>query len=56
MTRGERYQIRAKISMLLREANLFEDRQSEEGHKKAAQLRATAYMMNDELKASRRAA
>jgi hypothetical protein len=56
MTRGERYQVRAKISMMLREANLFEDRKTEEGRTKAAQLRATAYMMNDELKATGRAA
>lgn len=53
MTRGERYQIRAKISMLCREANLFEDRQTDEGRAKAQQLRATAYMLNDELKAAR---
>jgi hypothetical protein len=50
MTRGERYQVRAKISMLLREANLFEDRQSEEGRVKAQDLRREAYRMNDELK------
>lgn len=51
MTRGERYQVRAKISMLYREANLFEDRQSEEGRVKAADLRREANELNDGLKA-----
>jgi hypothetical protein len=51
MTRSERKQTRVKISMLLREANLFEDRQSKEGRIRAAQLRAVAYSMNDKLKA-----
>lgn len=50
MTRGERYQIRAKISMLYREANLFEDRQSEAGRVKARELRMEANKMNTELK------
>lgn len=56
MTRGERYQVRAKISMLHREANLFEDRQSEEGRVKAADLRREADTLNEGLKATRRAA
>jgi hypothetical protein len=51
MSTGERYQIRAKISMLFREANLFEDRQSEEGRTKARELRQQADEMNEELKA-----
>lgn len=51
MTVGERYQVRAKISMLYREANLFEDRQSEEGRMKAQQLRYEANELNDGLKA-----
>jgi hypothetical protein len=50
MTRGERYQVRAKISMLYREANLFKDRQSEEGRVKAAALRREANELNDGLK------
>lgn len=50
MTREERQKMRVKISMLLREANLFEDRQTEAGRERAIRLRATAYMMNDELK------
>lgn len=52
MTRGERYQVRAKISMLYREANLFEDRQSEEGRTKAQALRFEANALNDGLKAT----
>jgi hypothetical protein len=52
MTRGERYQVRAKISMLYREANLFEDRQSEEGRVKAQDLRREANTLNDGLKAT----
>ncbi len=56
MTRGERYQFRAKISMLYREANLFEDRQSEAGRMKAAELRREADSLNNELKATRRVA
>jgi hypothetical protein len=54
MSRGERYQIRAKISMLYREANLFEDRQSEAGRVKARELRIEADAMNEGLKATRR--
>jgi hypothetical protein len=50
MTRGERYQVRAKISMLYREANLFEDRQSEEGRTKARELRQEADTLNEGLK------
>ena len=50
MSRGERYQIRAKISMLYREANLFEDRQSEEGRVKAQALRAEANTLNEGLR------
>lgn len=50
MTRGERYAVRVKISMLYREANLFEDRQSEEGRMKARALRAQANELNEELK------
>ena len=50
MTRGERYQWRAKISMLYREANLFEDRQTEEGRVKAQELRFEANVLNDSLK------
>lgn len=50
MTRGERYAIRAKISMLFREANLFEDRQTEEGRAKARELRLQADAMNEELR------
>jgi hypothetical protein len=50
MTRGERYQVRAKISMLHREANLFEDRQSEEGRMKAQELRREANALNEELR------
>lgn len=52
MTRGERYQVRAKISMLYREANLFEDRQSEEGRVHAQELRYEANALNDGLKAT----
>ena len=55
MTRGERYQIRAKISMLYREANFFEDRQSEAGRVKATELRREADALNGGLK-ERRAA
>jgi hypothetical protein len=51
MTVGERYQIRAKISMLFREANLFEDRQTEEGRTKARELRQQADLLNQDLKA-----
>lgn len=54
MSRGERYQVRVKISMLYREANLFEDRQSEEGRMKAQALRHEANELNEALK--RRAA
>jgi hypothetical protein len=54
MSRGERYAIRAKISMLYREANLFEDRQSEAGRVKARELRQEADLMNEGLKATRR--
>jgi len=50
MTVGERYQVRAKISMLFREANLFEDRQTEEGRVKARELRQQADAMNEELR------
>ncbi len=50
MTRGERYQVRAKISMLYREANLFEDRASEAGRTKAADLRREADALNEGLK------
>jgi hypothetical protein len=52
MTRGERYQVRAKISILYREANLFEDRASEEGRVKAQALRHEANALNDGLKAT----
>jgi hypothetical protein len=52
MTKGERYAIRAKISMLYREANLFEDRQSEEGRVKAQALRREANDLNDSLRAT----
>ena len=51
MTRGERYQVRTKISMLFREANLFEDRQTEEGRTKARELRLQADLLNQNLKA-----
>lgn len=51
MSKGERYAIRAKISMLFWEANLFEDRQSEEGHTKARALRQEADALNETLKA-----
>jgi hypothetical protein len=54
MSKGERYAIRAKISMLYREANLFEDRQSEAGRMKARDLRLEADAMNEGLKATRR--
>jgi hypothetical protein len=50
MSRGERYQIRARISMLYREANLFEDRQTEAGRVKAAELRREAVALNADLK------
>jgi hypothetical protein len=56
MTTGERYKVRFLISMLFREANLVEDRKTEEGRVKAAILRAEANKLNDELKAARRAA
>lgn len=56
MTRGERYQVRAKISTLYREANLFEDRQSETGRMKAQELRQEADTLNEGLKMTRRAA
>lgn len=56
MTVGERYTIRAKISMLYREANLFEDRQSEEGRTKARDLRNEANELNEGLKTTRRVA
>ena len=55
VTTGERYQVRAKISMLFREANLHEDRQTEEGRVKAGQLRAEANGLNEGLKSQRRA-
>lgn len=51
MSKGERYTIRAKISMLFREANLFEDRQTDEGRTKARELRQQADAMNQTLKA-----
>jgi hypothetical protein len=54
MSKGERYQVRTRISMLYREANLFEDRQSEAGRMKAAELRREANDLNEGLK--RRAA
>lgn len=50
MSRGERYQVRAKISMLYREANLFEDRASEAGRMKAADLRKEANDLNESLR------
>jgi hypothetical protein len=50
MSTGERYQARARISMLFREANLFEDRQSEAGRVKAAELRREANELNEGLK------
>jgi len=50
MSRGERYALRAKISMLYREANLFEDRQTDEGRVKALKLRAEANDLNEELR------
>jgi len=50
MTTGERYAIRAKISMLFREANLHEDRQNVEGRVKAMRLRAEANDLNEELR------
>lgn len=50
MSRGERYQVRAKISMMLREAHLFEDRASEAGRTKAMELRKQADVLNNELK------
>jgi hypothetical protein len=53
MTRGERYQVRAKISMLYREANLFEDRQSEAGRVRAAELRREADALKEGLKTRR---
>lgn len=56
MTRGEHYQVRVKISMLYREANLFEDRQSEEGCVKAQMLRREANELNEGLKLTRRVA
>lgn len=52
MSRGERYQVRVKISMLYREANLFEDRRSEEGRVRARELRQEANALNDGLKAT----
>lgn len=55
MSRGERYQIRARISMLYREANLFEDRQTEQGRMKAAELRREATALNSDLQKERRA-
>jgi hypothetical protein len=54
MTRGERYQVRVKISMLYREANLFEDRESEAGRMKAADLRREANTLNEKLKTAGR--
>lgn len=50
MSRGERYQVRAKISMLLREAHLFEDRAHEAGRVKAAELRREADVLNESLR------
>jgi len=50
MTRGERYQVRVRISMLYREANLFEDRQSEAGRMKAVELRREADELNESLR------
>ena len=55
MSRGERYQIRARISMLYREANLFEDRQTEAGRVKASELRREAVALNADLKKAGRA-
>jgi hypothetical protein len=56
MSRGERYQLRHRISMLYREANLFEDRQTDEGRVKAAEYRREANELNEGLKSERRAA
>ena len=50
MTTGERYQIRAKISMLFRQANLVEDRQTDDGRIRAMALRAEANDLNESLK------
>ena len=54
MSKGERYQVRAKISMLYREANLFEDRATEQGRVKAQELRREANELNEMLKSTRR--
>ena len=50
MTTGERYQIRAKISMLFRQANLVEDRQTDDGRIRAMALRQEANDLNESLK------
>jgi hypothetical protein len=50
MSTGERYQVRVRISMLYREANLFEDRASEAGRMKAAELRREANDLNEGLR------
>jgi hypothetical protein len=49
MSKGERYQIRARISMLYREANLFEDRQTEAGRVKASELRREARQLTADI-------
>lgn len=50
MTTGERYQIRAKISILFREANRYEDRCTDEGRIKAFELRHEANQLNKSLR------
>jgi hypothetical protein len=50
MSSGERYKVRFRISMLYREANLFEDRASEAGRTKAQELRREANELNESLK------
>lgn len=50
MSRQERYRARVEISMLFRAANQFEDRQSEEGRTRAAELRKQANEMSEDLR------
>jgi len=50
MTSGERYKVRVQISMLYREANQHEDRQTEEGRIRAMECRHRAIELNETLK------
>jgi len=50
MSSGERYKVRVQISVLYREANQHEDRQTEEGRIRAMECRHRAIELNEMLK------